>query len=102
VTFNDRYPTPIDFHPGGEGVWLAAGKVTEVRVPVSVPVDFAVRLTHEALGGTVPYHVVGKADVTATRSLKIEKDDYSVDEKGEIARQMIEQSIMSMGIPVLR
>ena len=50
----------------------------------------------------VPYHVVGKADVTATRSLKVESDDYSVDERGEIARQVIEQSIAALGIPFIR
>ena len=67
-----------------------------------MPIELALRLTREALGHTVPYHLVGKADVTATRSLKIEKDDYSIDEKGEIARSMIEQSIMAMGVPVLK
>jgi hypothetical protein len=102
VTFHERYPLPIDFQPGGEGVWLASKQTTQVRVPAAVPIELALRITREALGGSVPYHVVGKADVTATRSLKIESDDYSVDERGEIARQVIEQSIASMGIPLLR
>ena len=43
-----------------------------MRVPASVPVDLALRITREAMTGVVPYRVVGKADVTATRSLKIE------------------------------
>ena len=93
---------PIDFKAAGDGVWLPASQTTQVRVPVAVPVDLALRITHGAISGTVPYHVVGKADVTATKSLKIEKDDYSVDEKGELARNVIEQSIASMGIPLLR
>jgi hypothetical protein len=71
-----------------------------VRVPTAVPIDLALRITREAMTGTVPYHVVGKADVTATRSLKIEADDYSVDERGEIARQVIEASIAALGLPV--
>jgi hypothetical protein len=102
VTFHDKYTMPIDFRPGGEGVWLPANATTEVRVPTSVPVDLALRITREALGRPVVFHVVGKADVTATRSLKIEKDDYSVDEKGEIPPNVIDQSLMAMGIPVLR
>jgi len=102
VSFNERYSLPIDFRPGGEGVWLAADQTTQVRVPVAVPVDLALRLTRESYTGTVPYHVIGRADVTATRSLKIEKDDYTVDERGEVSRQVIEQSILAMGIPLLR
>jgi hypothetical protein len=102
VTFQDRYTLPVDFRPGGEGVWLPAKQTTQVRVPTAVPVDLALRTTREALGGTVPYRVVGKADVTATRSLKIESDDYSVDERGEIQRQVIEQSIAALGIPLFR
>lgn len=102
VTFNDRYTMPIDFRPGGEGVWLPSDQTTTVRVPVAVPVDLALRLTREALTGTVPFHVVGKADVTATRSLKIESDDYSVDERGQITRQQIDASMAALGIPVLR
>jgi hypothetical protein len=102
VTFYDRYSMPIDFRPGGEGVWLPSNQTSQVRVPVAVPIDLAMRLTREAYGGTVPYHVVGKADVTATRSLKIESDDYSVDERGQIARQVIDQSIAALGIPLLR
>jgi hypothetical protein len=102
VTFYDRYTMPIDFRPTGEGVWLGSDRTTQVRVPASVPVDLALRITREAMNGVVPYRVVGKADVTATRSLKIESDDYSVDERGQISRQVIEQSIAAVGVPFLR
>lgn len=102
VTFHERYTLPVSFQPGGEGVWLPSEKTTQVRVPTAVPIDLALRLTREATFGTVPYHFVGKADVTATRSLKIESDDYSVDEKGELQRQVIEQSIAALGIPFMR
>lgn len=99
VSFFDRYTLPIDFRPGGDGVWLPSKATTQVRVPTAVPVDLAVRITREAMTGNVPYHVVGKADVTATRSMQIEKDDYSVDERGEISSQVIAASIASIGIP---
>lgn len=102
VTFNERYTMPIDWRPVGEGVWLGADRTTQVRVPVTVPVDLALRLTREATVGTVPYRVTGHADVTATRTLKIEKDDYTIDEHGEVSRQVIEQSIAALGIPFLR
>lgn len=102
VTFYDRYTMPIDFRPPGEGLWLPADQTTQVRVPASVPIDLALRITREAMTGVVPYHVVGRADVTATRSLKIESDDYSVDERGEIARQQIEASISALGVPLWR
>ncbi len=102
VTFHDRYNLPVSFQPGGEGVWLPADRTTQVRVPTAVPIDLALRITREAITGSVPYHFVGKADVTATRSLKIESDDYSVDERGQIQRHVIEQSIAAVGIPLLR
>jgi hypothetical protein len=100
VTFEDQYTMPIDFRAQGDGLWLPSNQTTSVRVPVSVPVDIALRITHGAIAGSVPYRVTGKADVTATKSLKLEKDDYSVDEKGEIARQVIDNSIAAMGIPI--
>ena len=102
VSFFDRYTMPIDFRPGGDGVWLASNTTTQVRVPASVPVDLALRITQEALAGKVPFHVVGKADVTATRSLKVEKDDYSIDERGEVSRQVIEASIAAIGAPFMQ
>jgi hypothetical protein len=92
---------PIDFRASGDGLWLPASQTTTVRFPVSVPVDIALRITKGAIAGNVPYRVTGKADVTATKSLKLEKDDYSVDEKGVIPRQVIEGSIAAMGIPLL-
>src|SRR5207247_10737744 len=64
ASFEDRYSVPIDFRPDGEGVWLRSEQTSVVRVPVVVPADIALRIALEALADTVPYHVVGKADVT--------------------------------------
>lgn len=103
VTFAERYTLPVDYRaPTADGVWLTADATTQVRVPVSVPVDLAMTLVREAYATpTVPFRMVGKADVTATRSFKIEKDDYSVDERGTLSRQQIEQSMsgMVLGFP---
>lgn len=94
VVFMEKWTLPVDFKPGGEGVWLAAKASTPVRVPTTVPVELALTLVRAAYtSSTVPFRVTGKADVTATRSLKIESDDWSVDEKGELSRQQIEASI---------
>jgi hypothetical protein len=102
VTYNGRYNQIINWAPGGDGVWLPAEKTTQVRVPVAMPVDLAMTLMREAMTGVVKYHVKGKADVTATRTLKIEKDDYEVDEDGTFARQQIEASVAALGIPFMR
>ncbi len=102
VTFHKKYSLPIDFRPGGEGIWLASRQVTQVRVPIAVPVELALTFARESLSGSVPYRFVGRADVTATRSLKIERDDYVVDEAGEISRQQLEASVASLSLPFVR
>ena len=94
ATLADKYTLPIDFRPGGDGVWLAANTTTTLRVPVTVPIDLGIRLLHEAYTApTVPFRVVGTADVTATRTFQIEKDNYSVDETGTFTRQQLEMAI---------
>jgi hypothetical protein len=90
----DKYTLPIDYRPGPEGVWLASKATTTMRVPVSVPVDLALRLLHESyMTPTVPFRVTGTADVTATRTFQIEKDNYSVDETGTFSRQQLEVAL---------
>ena len=89
VTMADRYLLPLDFRPA-EGVWLASGKTTSVRVPVTMPVDLGLLLLREAFNNpTINYRVTGKSDVTASRTFQVEKDDYSVDEQGTISREQI-------------
>lgn len=89
-----RYTLPVDFRPGGEGVWLPSKATTSLRVPVTVPVDLALQLLRESYTSpTVPFRVTGTADVTATRTFKIEKDNYSVDETGTFSRQQLEMAM---------
>jgi hypothetical protein len=90
VIMADKYPLPIDFRTTGDGVWLPSGQTTPVRVPINMPVDLAMLLLQEAYASpTIAYRVIGSADVTGTRTLKIEKDNYSVDERGGITRDQI-------------
>lgn len=94
VILANRYPLPVDFQAPGDGVWLASNAVTSVRVPTAIPVDLAVTLLREAYTSpVVPYHLIGKADVTASRTFHVEADDYSVDETGLITRDQFERAI---------
>jgi hypothetical protein len=57
---------------------------------MSVPVPLAPQLVQESFNAPViHYRFQGKADVTATRSFQIEKDDYGVDEEGVVTREQM-------------
>ena len=94
VVMAERYSIPLDFRPPGDGLWLPSDRTTSVRAPVAIPVDLALALLRESWNmPTISYRIIGKADVTGTRTLQIEKDDYSVDERGIVTRQQIEAII---------
>jgi hypothetical protein len=86
----DVYPLAVDFRAPPEGVWMPAGQTTQLRVPLLMPVALGITLLQQAWNNpTINYRFIGKADVTGTRTLQIEKDDYSVDERGTITRDQI-------------
>jgi hypothetical protein len=86
----DKYPLPVEFQAPGDGLWLPAKQTTQVRVPVMMPLPLALALLQEAmLAPTISYRFKGKADVTATRALALEKDNYEVDEHGTITREQM-------------
>lgn len=94
VILADRYTVPLEWVVPGDGVWLTSDATTQVRVPVTLPVELALTMVREAYTmPSIPYRFMGRADVTATRTLKVEKDDYAVDERGWIARQQVEQAL---------
>jgi hypothetical protein len=91
VLLAQRYTVPVDFRPDGDGVWLSSKTNTSVAVAVVVPAATALAVMRDTFtSAMIPYHFKGKADVTATRTLKIESDDYSVDEDGSISRAQID------------
>jgi hypothetical protein len=98
---NNQYPLPVAYQPPTpDGLWLPAGQTTPVRVPITMPIQLAIALVQTGLASpTIPYRFQGTADVTATRSLQLEKDDYGVDESGTITRAdmmaVIPNSIMA-------
>ncbi|XXX80810.1 LEA type 2 family protein [Sorangium sp. So ce134] len=94
VVLAGRYPLPVDFRADGDGVWLPSDRTTQVRVPISIPVDLGFQLVRESFATPViPYRFSGRADVTATRTFRLEADDYSVDDHGVFSRQQIELAL---------
>jgi LEA14-like dessication related protein len=87
VTINGRYPMPdIDVSPNQ---WLPAHQTTYVQVPTFVPIMYVPGLIAETVGAPqIRYHVSGSADVTATRTFGVQKDDYPLDEDGWIPREV--------------
>ena len=86
----NAYPLPVTFQAPPDGVWLPAEQTTPVRVPITVPVQLAVALVSQSVSlPTIPYRFTGTADVTATRTFQLEKDNYGVDESGEITRAQL-------------
>jgi len=89
-----KYSVPVDFQPGGDGVWFRSSSTTQLIVPVEVPATTALAVLNETIASpTIAYRFAGKADVTATRSLKLEQDDYSVNQSGWISRNQIQAGL---------
>src|SRR5512140_1399996 len=73
VLMAGKYTLPVDFRPPGDGLWLPAGKTTQVYTPVAIPLNIALSLVGEAIAQpTISYRLTGKADVTGTRTFKVE------------------------------
>lgn len=90
TVFAGQFPLPVMYQAPPDGVWMPAGQTTQVRVPVTVPVQLAFALVQQGMAmQTIPYHFSGSADVTATRTFELEKDNYAVDEDGTITREQM-------------
>ena len=91
VVMAERFNVLVDYRAPGNGLWLPAGKTTPVTTPIAIPMDVALALVGQAYAApTIPFRLTGKADVVASSTLQIEKDDYSVDETGSITRAQFE------------
>jgi hypothetical protein len=90
VVLANRYSLPVQFRAQGNGVWLRSGTISRVAVPVDIPVQLAVELLRDGMAApTITYRFTGRADVTATSTFQLEKDDYSVNEWGIVTRQQL-------------
>jgi hypothetical protein len=86
----ERYTVPVDFRAPGEGLWLGSERTTPIRVTLMVPIETALAIVGESMQTPViPYRLSGRADVTASRTFNLEKDDYSLDERGTLSRDQI-------------
>lgn len=98
TTFGRGLRLPVMFSPNQ---WLPSNQTSFVQVPVTIPWTAIPQLVAETNGAyAIPYHVKGVADVTATRALGIERDNYPVDEGGAIPRQLVVDAARS-AIPLL-
>jgi LEA14-like dessication related protein len=67
--------------------WLPAGRATLVQVPVVIPWAMVTPLIQTTVTTpSIRYRMVGFADVTATRALEIDFDDYKFDQQGAFSR----------------
>lgn len=88
TTFAGLYKLPpIVLHPDQ---WLPSGQATQVHVPVTLPwLMLPGILAETMLAPRVTYEIRGSVNVTATRTFGIEEDNYPIDLKGEMPRQII-------------
>lgn len=95
VTLAERYHlAPIDFQPNK---WVRAGSKARVSVPVTIGwTTVPGVLAAAGSSSEVTYRVVGTADVTAGRSMKLKRDAYPIDQEGTIPRRSFKQG----GLPL--
>lgn len=85
TTLAEQFTLPMVSH--APNAWLGAGRSTRVQVPVVIPWPLWPGLVAATLkDDTVAYRAVGRADVTAVRSLGIRLDNFELDEEGEVSR----------------
>jgi hypothetical protein len=85
VTLAGRYPLPPIVHSPQQ--WLRSDGATLVQVPVIIPWQLVGPLLSASLGSnSLKYRVVGQADVTATRALEVDYDEYTIDQEGRFSR----------------
>jgi LEA14-like dessication related protein len=94
-----RLPTILN----NPDVWMPANSSTLVPVPITIPWATAMPLLATTVGSTkIKYRAKGFVDVTATRLLGIKRNDYELDEEGEISRIELVQAAMRGGLPMMR
>lgn len=94
VVLANRYTLPVNFRAQGNGVWLRSGVISRLAVPVDIPVQLAMELLRDGMTSPmITYRFTGRADVTATSTFQLEKDDYSVNEWGILSRQQLAASL---------
>jgi len=84
VTIGGRMLPPVEAQPQQ---WLPSGRATLIQVPVVIPWNTVTPLIQTTVTSSIiKYRMVGYADVTATRALEIDFDDYRFDQIGGFSR----------------
>ena len=84
-------------------VWLRANSVTLVDVPMTVPWGTVMPLLSRTVGSaTIEYRAKGFADVTATSTFMIDRNDHKFDEEGKVSRVELVQAAIRGGFPFAR
>lgn len=84
VMMMNRYTIPISTPLGA---WLQADSTTPFSFDVTVPVATGLAILRESsMMGCIPYTLQGSADVTATSTFKLERDNYPISQSGCIPR----------------
>jgi LEA14-like dessication related protein len=77
--------------------WLPAKQTVAVVVPTVIPWPLVPQLLAASMGTEdISYHVVGEADVAATRAFGIHVNHEKVDERGKVPRSMILSAARTM------
>jgi LEA14-like dessication related protein len=84
VSIGNTMLPPVEAQPQQ---WLPSGRGTLVQVPVLIPWATVRPLVQTTVASpAIKYRMVGYADVTATRALEIDFDDYKFDQVGSFSR----------------
>lgn len=90
VVFQNQNVIPINVP--NLNMWLPAERTTTFAFPTAIPIDVGLRL----LSMNVPcigYTVQGEADVTATSTFKLERNNYPFNQSGCIPRATLLNAI---------
>jgi hypothetical protein len=99
VILANRYPLPPMV--SSPNTWLPAGRVTQVAVPVTIPWNMVPQLMATTVGSRyVTFYVNGFADVTATRALEVDVNEYSFTDQGAVAREEIALAAARGNLPI--
>jgi len=84
-------------------VWLRANSTTLVDVPMTVAWATVMPLLTKTIGSaTIDYRAKGYADVTATSTFQIDRNDYKFDQDGSVSRVALVQAAIRGGFPMAR
>ncbi len=85
VTVADRYPLPyVRFNPDQ---WMPANSWSYIYVPAVIPwATIAPLAAATVTSDIVGYHIAGYVDVTATRLIGFQVNDYTLDDDASVSR----------------